>query len=265
MKNLIGLLLAGVWMLAACSGGASATLEIDGPMGSETAVVVAPRQTQAEALQSEQPATPAAAQPETATPAAAQPETATPAAQASAAGDLVVYKIVPGESKAEYQVGETFFSQNNRFNLAVGVTPVVNGEITLDMANPQNAQVGVVTVDISRLQSDSGRRDGIIRDRWLESSTYPVATFTPTKIEGLPTAYNMGDEITFQITGDLTVRQATLPVTFEVKARLLNNELSGTAETTVSLGDFGVGPIEIAGMLKTEDTARLVLNFVARP
>jgi polyisoprenoid-binding protein YceI len=75
----------------------------------------------------------------------------------------------------------------------------------------------------------------------------------------------MGDEITFQITGDLTVRQATLPVTFEVKARLLNNELSGTAETTVSLGDFGVGPIEIAGMLKTEDTARLVLNFVARP
>jgi hypothetical protein len=31
------------------------------------------------------------------------------------------------------------------------------------------------------------------------------------------------------------------------------------------LNEFGVGPIEIAGILKTEDAAKLIFAFVARP
>ncbi len=177
----------------------------------------------------------------------------------------VVYKIVPGESKAIYEVGETFFNQNNRFNLAVGITPQVSGEVRIDMSDPRKAELGEIQVDISQFQSDSGRRDNAIRGRWLESSTYPMAVFKPTSIEGLPETASEGQEISFKVNGDLTVKQTTLPVTFDVTAKLENDTLTGTAAATILLSQFGVGPISIGGMLETEDQAKLKLEFIARP
>ncbi len=178
--------------------------------------------------------------------------------------NMATFTLVPGESRAEYQVGETFFNQGNRFNLAIGVTTAVNGQIKVDPTIPSTAQISEITIDISQLTSDSNMRDGRIRRSWLESSTYPIARFVPTKIEGLPDSYAPGEDITFTVTGDLTVKLVTLPVTFNVTARLQDSALIGMAETTVKLSDFGVGPIEIAGILGTEDEAKLVLNFVAR-
>lgn len=63
----------------------------------------------------------------------------------------------------------------------------------------------------------------------------------------------------------MTVRDVTLPVTFEVTTRLSGDTLTGSAVTTILLSDFGVGPISIAGILKTEDTAKITLELVARP
>jgi polyisoprenoid-binding protein YceI len=197
--------------------------------------------------------------PEQASP--TQPDPPQPQAEAS----LTIYKIVPGESTVTYEVGETFFNQNNRFNLAVGVTPQVTGDIQVDTANPQNSKIGEVQVDVSQFKSDSGRRDGAIRSRFLQSATYPIATFTPTSFEGLPDTYTEGQEITFKVTGDLTIKEATKPVTFDVTVKLEGGTLTGTATTTILMSDFGVGPIELAGMLGTEDQVKLTMAFVARP
>ena len=89
----------------------------------------------------------------------------------------------------------------------------------------------------------------------IENAT--AATYTATYTEGQP--------ISFTMTGDLTVKETTKPVTFEVTATLQAGVLTGTATTTILLSDFAVGPIEIAGMLGTEDEAKLTLAFVARP
>ena len=72
---------------------------------------------------------------------------------------LVEYQIDANESSVSYEVGETFFDQNNRFSVAVGVTTVVSGSIQLDPVNPQNTTLDTITVDISQFKSDSGRRD----------------------------------------------------------------------------------------------------------
>jgi polyisoprenoid-binding protein YceI len=174
-----------------------------------------------------------------------------------------VYKIVPGESTVSYEVGETFLDQN-RFATAIGVTPEVNGEIRLNPANPQAVSIGDITVDVSQLTSDSARRDGALRDRFLLSSQFPTATFRATTIEGLPTAYIEGQEISFKVTGDLTVRETTLPVTFDVVAILRGSQLTGTATSMIKMSDFGVGPISMA-ILRTEDDVKLAFKFVARP
>jgi polyisoprenoid-binding protein YceI len=106
--------------------------------------------------------------------------------------------------------------------------------------------------------------DNAIRGRFLESSKYPNVTFTPTAIEGLPQSYQDGQEITFKVTGDLTIREVTKPVSFDVTATLSGDTLSGQAVTTILMSEFGFGPISIAGILNTEDQAKVTLNFVAQ-
>lgn len=178
---------------------------------------------------------------------------------------VVVFRIVPEESQVTYEVGETFLNQNNRYAIAVGRTQQVNGEVRFDQANPRNSSVGALTIDISTFTSDSPRRDNAIRDRWLESARYPLATFTPTAIEGLPETYTSGEEITLTITGDLTVREVTRPTTFTVTGAIDGETMRGVAETQIKMTDFGFQPPDIAGVLRAEDDVKISFSFVARP
>ena len=175
MKSTLFIILLAGLILSACSGAPAAAT----PLSANTATVPA--------------AIPAASEPaatQVVTEPAGQP------AETTAAG-LVTFKIVPGESRASYEVGETFLNQNNRFNLAIGVTSVVNGEIYADLANPPASTLGEISIDISQLTSDSSRRDNAIRGDWLESSRFPMAVFKPTGIESLPASYLRGRNTPF--------------------------------------------------------------------
>jgi polyisoprenoid-binding protein YceI len=194
---------------------------------------------------------------------AAAPAATAPAASAPASGSSTVYKIDPAQSEAHYEVGETFF-QGNRFNLAIGRTKGVAGEIQVDMANPAKSQIGTLVIDVSQLKSDEDRRDNFIRRTGLESSKYPQVTFKPTGIDGLPTTVKPGDTLTLKVIGDLTVKETTKPVTWDVKLTVAADKVSGEASTQITLSDFGAGPIQLP-MLSTEDTAKLVFDFVAVP
>jgi len=190
--------------------------------------------------------------------------TAASAAGAAATG-VQTFKIVPDQSKVSYEVGEVFLNQGNRYNVAVGTTQSVSGEISFDAASPQNSKVGPLTIDISTFQSDNGRRDNAIRNRWLESAKFPQAVFTPTQIAGLPASYTPGQQITLQITGDLKVREVTRPTTFEVSGKIENNTMSGVATTQVKMSDFGFSPPDIGGIVKAEDDVKITFEFVAQP
>ncbi|MDO8971826.1 MAG: YceI family protein [Saprospiraceae bacterium] len=183
----------------------------------------------------------------------------------SAPSGKTTYKIVPGDSKVTYEVGETFLNQNNRFNLAKGVTSQVTGQVFGDKANPTASSMGEIQIDISQFKSDSDRRDGYIRGNGLESGKYPIAKFVPTKIETLPASYTEGSEHSFKVSGDLTIKQTTKPVTWEVTTKLVGDTLTGKATTELLMSDFKVGPISILGVLNTEDKVKLTFDFVAKP
>lgn len=191
----------------------------------------------------------------------AAPETPTE----TSAPSSVVYTIVPGESQLQYEVGEVFLNQSNRFNVAIGVTTQVSGDIIIDLEKPPNSSLGAITADINQFKSDSNRRDNALRDRFIESARYPTVTFVATEIKGLPDTYQEGQEVQLQISGDLTIRETTRTVEFQTMVKLENGTLSGLATTTILMSDFGFGPIDIAGILKTEDEALVTLNFVAKP
>jgi polyisoprenoid-binding protein YceI len=227
------------------------------PVAVSTALPVAPTLDAPTQAPVQAPATTAA----TAAASTASQQATTAPAQASGSG--VVYQIDASQSEAHYEVSETFF-QGNRLNLAIGRTKGVAGDVLVDFADPAKSQIGTIVIDVSQLTSDESRRDNFIRNNFLQSAQYPQVTFKPTKIEGLPASVKPGDQLTLKVTGDLTVKQTTKPVTFDVTLKADQDKLTGTATAQILLSDFGVGPIQIA-MLQTEDQAKLVFDFVAVP
>jgi polyisoprenoid-binding protein YceI len=174
-----------------------------------------------------------------------------------------LYRIDPAQSEVHYEVNETFL-QGNRLNTAIGRTKGVAGDLRIDFAQPANSQIGEIVIDISQFTSDESRRDNFIRRNGLESATYPKATFKTTSITGLPDKVSVGDEVTFKLTGDLTVKQTTKPVTWDVTLKVGDKQLNGSASTQILMSDFGVGPLQLP-ILSTEDQVKLVFDFVAVP
>lgn len=222
-----------------------------------------------------QPTAAAATEP-TAVPAAVS--TAAPAAEPTAAsgsgaataapssantGNLRTFKIVPEQSEASYEVQEQFLSRDAP-NKAVGKTNAVSGELQFSLDGKPTGQVTKITVDLSKLQSDSSRRDGAIRQRWLESDKYPLAEFVSTEVQGAPESYTEGQDITFKLVGNLTIREVTKPVTFDVTGKLQGDTITGTATTQILMKDFGFDPPNVAGILTVKDGVTVNVTFTAK-
>ena len=208
-------------------------------------------------------AVPTPAQPATSEASSAGEATPSPATTEASDAGSVLYRIDASQSEVRYEVGETIF-RNNRFQTAIGRTKGVAGDVLVDFAQPANTQIGEIVIDVSQFTSDESRRDNYIRRTGLESSRYPYANFAPRAIEGLPAQVAVGDRVTFSISGDLTVKETTRPITWSVTLTLENGRLVGSASTEINMSDFGVGPLQLP-MLATEDLVKLFFDFVAMP
>ena len=189
-----------------------------------------------------------AASPQAVSPVASPAGGASPAATSQAER----YVIVPDKSEASYRVRETFFGIG--LNTAIGRTSTISGEMFIDRQRLSASRIGPITVDISKLKSDEIDRDENIQQNWLESLKYPQATFVTKRLEGLPDGpYTEGQELTFKIVGDLTVRTVTNEDTWDAKGKIQGGIFTGTATTNFNMTDFGFEPPEIAGTLKAEN------------
>jgi polyisoprenoid-binding protein YceI len=173
----------------------------------------------------------------------------------------VVYRINPSQSEVRYAVDEIFAGQE--VSTAVGITYHIAGDIVIDRNDFSQSQVGTIVINIEQFESDSGLRDRRIRREYLESTTYPEAIFVPREILGLPSAIVEGEQYTFEMVGDLTLKEITHSVTWAVTAVLDGDTLTGSANTTILMSAYGVGPINIAGFVETSDEVQLTFEFVA--
>jgi polyisoprenoid-binding protein YceI len=193
-------------------------------------------------------------------PVDAAPEaTAQPTASAGA-----TFVIVPAQSRAEYAVEEEFLGAPVPFVTTVGSTDAIAGEVTLDIADG-GVRIGDnrFTVDLRTLQSDEPRRDARLRTEWLESDRFPLAEFVATEVVNLPADAALGEEVSFQVSGTLTIRDIAQPVTWDMTAAIDGDTLSGVATTLVYMRDFGFEPPDIAGMLRVTDGVTVTVVFVA--
>jgi polyisoprenoid-binding protein YceI len=144
-----------------------------------------------------------------------------------------------------------------------GTTRAVAGEILVDRSNFARSQVGEIVVDISQLTTDDPSRDNAIRRAYLESARYPLARFSNATIVSPAQAQGTSEPLRFQLVGDLSVRDITRAVTWDVEAVIGEDVLTATATLPIKMSDFGVQPPSLA-MLKVEDDVVITLRLVAQ-
>lgn len=136
-----------------------------------------------------------------------------------------------------------------------GQFQTISGTLDYDPENPTNASVNV-TIEAASLVSGVIDRDNHLRSAdFLDVENYPVITFNSTKVE-----VTGGDSA--NITGNLTVRGVTRPVTIKAEYLGQTNSPFGdvragfSGRTKINREDFGLTwnmALEAGGVLVGKD------------
>jgi polyisoprenoid-binding protein YceI len=233
------LLLAATWFAAACaSAGPAVTSQPSLP----TATSVT------------------ATQPADSPVATAAPAGTGAAGSAGSQNGLIQYTLVQGKTTASYKVREQLADIAFPSD-AIGKTNQVSGSIFLKPDGTIDSSVSKITVDLSSLQSDRRQRDNFLRRNVLQTDQYPQAIFVPRQVTGLPWPLPQSGAVSFQLTGDLTIRNVTKPVTWEVSGQIQGDQATGTATTTFTFEDFNLTQPRVPVVLSVEDHITLELDL----
>ena len=134
------------------------------------------------------------------------------------------------------------------------------GTATLDGANPA-ASSAQVTISTASIDTRNAQRDGHLRSNdFLAMDEYPQITFVSTGARQV-------DDSTFELTGDLTIKGVTNPITipfsFEGAAKDPFGNLRGGFEGAVTINrkDYGItwnAALETGGVLVSD---KVTLEF----
>ena len=114
---------------------------------------------------------------------------------------------------------------------------VANGEI--DVEHPEHSTVEAI-INTASIRTHNEQRDNDLRSsNFLEVDKYPTMTFKSTKIEPAGTER-------YTLTGDLTIKDTTRPVTLHVVKygeftdAVMGHRIGYAAETRINRKDFGM-------------------------
>uniref|UniRef100_A0A7C1FD90 YceI family protein n=1 Tax=Caldilinea aerophila TaxID=133453 RepID=A0A7C1FD90_9CHLR len=268
LLGIMVMILSGV-LMAACQGGSSPTPTSSAMSATATAAETQPAaEGAASGANTPEPAEESTVA-EEATPAeqsATESATETQASEASPEANSapITLRFVREGTEARFLIDEVLMGQPKT---VVGVTSLVEGEITVNPADPTSVQVGEIRIDARDLTTDDNRRNNRLRNDILKSTqdAYRYIVFRPTSIEGLPSTVNVGDTFNFQVTGDLTILDTTLPVTFDMNVTVVDaNTVRGSGSATVRHADFGIRIPSVPIVAGVSDEVRLEIDFTAQ-
>jgi polyisoprenoid-binding protein YceI len=226
-----------VWVLLAACGSAPATALV---RPSPTATAPAPSRTAATWTASSRPPEPTAA--------------AVPAGPRK-------FSIVSAGTTARFRIAEVL---RGKAHVVVGRTNQVRGDLVVDRDHPERTSVGPIVIEAGDLATDDELRDSSVRGLILEAGDYPEIVFTPVAIDGLPEIVAVGDRLTFDMTGDLRIRQVSRRETFHIIVDVLaEDRLKGTAAGTIRRSDFALTIPSVPGVAEVSQEVDLVLDFAA--
>jgi polyisoprenoid-binding protein YceI len=249
--------------------------EVEAPSATLEAI---PLETQAAGVATAEPAEPTAA-PEEPTAAPEEPTTAPEATEATEptaapptetpteaptetpASTALVFTIDPAASQVRFEIDEDLRGQRNT---VVGTTDQVAGQLSVNLADLAQTEVGIIQINARTLATDNDFRNRAINNEILDTGQFEFITFTPTAIEGLPASATIGEPVSFTLVGDLTIRDVTLPATFTVEATPVSEtQITGTATAVVNRTDFGLQIPSVPNVANVEEEVELYIDFTA--
>ena len=187
------------------------------------------------------------------------------AMQAERARQPVAFNIVPAESQASFTIEEDLRGVRTT---VVGLTRDVGGSINVVLADPAASSIGDILISARTLATDNDMRNRALRSRILFSAQdeNEFIVFEPRELSNFSAdSIATGETISFDISGDLTVRGLTQPVSFVAQITLDSAEqISGSAATIVRYADFGLSIPNVPSVSWVADEVELRLDFVAR-
>ena len=180
---------------------------------------------------------------------------------ASIAEDEAVFVLDPGLTQARFIIGEILA---NAPNTVVGVNKLVQGGGVLNFVDPELSTLDEFLIDSSGFETDSSMRNRAIRNFILQSSQFPLISFQPTDILGIPSAIVVGETVPFEIVGQLTIREVTQEVTFGGEATMTaEDRVEGAASATVLRSDFDLSIPSVPRVAGVDEEFILEIEFVA--
>lgn len=165
-----------------------------------------------------------------------------------------------GSSFVGYRIGEELAQIGT--TTAVGRTSDIVASLEFD-----GTAISVVEIqaDMRTLRSDQSFRDSALRDRGLESDTYPFATFVltePIPIDALPI-----DEESLAVTvqGTLDLHGVTNPVSIDLQGQFVDGLVVVIGSTEIALADYAIEKPTGFRVLSIEDVGVMEFQLVFEP
>lgn len=175
-------------------------------------------------------------------------------------GSAVTFELAEG-SVARFFIDEVL--RGDPITVVAESDQVV-GLVRVDLEDLAASQVGTILVNARVFETDQSFRDRAIRGPILDSATHEFIEFVPRSIDGLSGTATVGGELTFTVSGDLTIRDVTRPVMFEVTAVLAaDDRLEGVARTVVDRTEFNLVIPSAPGVANVSEDVALEIEFVA--
>jgi len=172
-----------------------------------------------------------------------------------------VFTIDSAASEVRFQLDEDLRGARTT---VIGATDQVAGQLSLNLADLSQTEVGVIQINARTLQTDNNFRNRAIQNEILDTGDFEFITFTPTGVEGLPAGAAVGETVTFTLVGDLTIRDITLPATFTVEATAVSDtQITGSATAIVNRTDFDLQIPSVPSVANVEEDVELYIDFTA--
>lgn len=182
----------------------------------------------------------------------------------AAGGGAVAFVIDPAQSTARFEIDEVLRGEPTH---VIGSTDQVAGQVRVDPADLSTIEFSEMLVNARTFETGSSQRDRAIRGPVIldsGSDEHELITFIVSSVDGLDGELAVGDSAEFTVSGDLTVKGTTQPVTFDVSVtRSDDSTLSGTAEAEITRDMFEIGIPSVPSVADVTNEVLIGLDFVA--
>ena len=141
---------------------------------------------------------------------------------------------------------------------AVGRTPEVTGEITIDGTTLEAASF---EADMTAITTNESRRDSRVQSA-LDTGQFPTATFTLTEPVALGDAAADGGPVAVTAVGELTIHGVTRAVEIPLEAQLVDDSIVVVGSMEIVFADYDVEVPSAPVVLSADDHGVLEVQLL---